>query len=153
MVTAAPMAADLTAADGAGNDNEDARKSLGRSALRREQRRSTLRCLRSRLERRIADEAFGAAEGASDTDDARLAAELAHRLVLQAPALAAGLRGAVLAPLARRRRNAAAHCFDVAASDIAAADGSGLNRIQRGGRPGSTAGSAGADGGASSAVE
>ena len=53
--------------------------------------------------------------------------ELAERLHLVVPALVAGLQGVVLLPLARRRRNAAAHCFDVPAADIAVAGGTALN--------------------------
>ena len=53
--------------------------------------------------------------------------ELAQRLQLVAPALVASLHVAVLLPLARRRRNAAAHCFDVPAADIAVAGGTALN--------------------------
>jgi 14-3-3 protein epsilon len=55
------------------------------------------------------------------------------RLALVAPALAAGVQGAVLAPLARRRRNAATHCFGVAAAAISGASSTLLNRIQRSG--------------------
>ena len=136
MATAVPTAADLTAAVGAGPPPQ---RLASRSAWRRAQRRATLLALRGRLETCMARDAFGReAECLSGApgdaaDDATFAEELAQRLVLLAPALAAGLRGFELAPLARRRRNAAAHCFKVAAADIAAADSTALNRFQRGG--------------------
>ena len=107
-----------------------------RTALRRAQRRATLAAMRSRLTlfAAAAAEPPVAAAGTVVDDDASFAEELAHRLVLLAPALAAGLRGAALAPMVRRRRNAAAHCFGVPAAEIASAGSTALNRIQRGTR-------------------
>ena len=68
------------------------------------------------LRRQLA--ALGAASATSEGD------ELAQRLQRVAPVLAADLQGAVLQPVFRRLRNAAVHCFEVLAADIATADGS-----------------------------
>ncbi len=112
MAAAVPTAAMLTAAGGAGLESK--------TALRRRQRQATVRALRARVE-------CGQQRGDG------LAAELVHRLLLVAPVLAAGLCGAEVAALTRRRRNAAVHVFDVAAASIAVASSTALNRLQRGG--------------------
>ena len=105
-----------------------------RSALRRAQRRAALAALRSRLTlfAAAAAEPPVAAPGTIVEDVASFAEELAHRLVLLAPRLAAGLPGAALAPVVRRRRNVAAHSFGMPAAEIASVGSSALNRIQRG---------------------
>ena len=112
MAAAVPTAATCMAAGGAGSESK--------TALRRRQRQATVRALRARVE-------CGQQRGDG------LAAELVHRLLLVAPVLAAGLCGAEVATLVRRRRNAAVHVFDVAAASIAVASSSALNRYQRGG--------------------
>ena len=61
---------------------------------------------------------------------AKLGDELVQRLCLLAPPIVAGLQGGELAPLVRRRRNAAAHCFEAPASFIAVAGSTALNRLQ-----------------------
>jgi len=73
-----------------------------------------------------------ASVGGAGTGTGDLLDELTQRLVLVAPALAAGLQGATLDPIEQRRRNAAAHCFGVPAAGIAAANSTLLNRFQRG---------------------
>ncbi len=95
----------------------------------------TLRC---RLERALHDcRRLRGLAGEADVQpagdqDLGIVEEVTRRLLLVAPALAAGLRGSELAPMDRRRRNAASHCFAVPAADIAGAGSTALNRIQRG---------------------
>ncbi len=57
--------------------------------------------------------------------------ELAQRLQLMSPPIAAGLHGGMPSTLARRRRNAAAHCFDIPVAVIASSSGAALNQLQR----------------------
>ena len=124
MVTAVPAAADVSVASGARYSGAAAAV-LPRTQLRRQQRRCHGVLLRARLEeekrRRLAAEAC-------QSDDP---GEVAKRLRLAAPVLAAGLLGQ--APLAcdRRRRNAAMHCFSADAGWIAGATAAQLNRLQR----------------------
>jgi hypothetical protein len=129
MPTAEPAAA-AAAADGA----ERGAAVGSRTALRRAQRRATAASLRARLAQleANADGESSSGESFALVSEASLADELARRLELLAPALVAGLSGISLDALQRRRRNAAAHCFEVPAAQIAVAGGTELNRLQRG---------------------
>jgi hypothetical protein len=89
--------------------------------------------------------AVGESAGGAAVEDDEVATEVAQRVLLVAPALAVGLRGEALEPMARRRRNVAAHCFGFPATEIAAAGGASLNRMQRGPRPRAWAGQASSD--------
>ena len=140
MAAAAPSAAALAAASGTGPAAAAGAGTalLSRTQLRRQQRACHVRLLRQRHAAWAAASGGGAGapspaprEGAAYA--AAVAEEVVLRLALVAPALAAGVQGAVLAPLARRRRNAATHCFGVAAAAISGASSTLLNRIQRSG--------------------
>ncbi len=91
MAAAAPSAAAAAATAGAGGDSKG-NAVWSRTVLRRRQRQATLQALKDRV---------------GHSQEEGLAAELVHRLVLVAPVLAAGLCGATVAPLVRRRRNTA----------------------------------------------
>ncbi len=108
------MAAAAPAFDGAGDGITAGCPRWSRTAWRREQRRATVRCFRIKLQKFLYP----------DSEE-----EVQHRLALIAPAIAAGVLGAQVAPLVRRRRNVAAHCFAVSAARIAVVSPSELNRF------------------------
>ena len=140
MATAGPAAAASAATIGAGRGDAGAAPTAApsRTRLRRLQRACHARLLRQRL---AASAAAGSgvvggrfvAPSEATAHAAAVAEEVALRLAMVAPSLAAGVQGAALAPMARRRRNAAVHCFGVPAAAIAGAGSTLLNRFQRGG--------------------
>ena len=132
MATAALTEAESAAAGGAGAPASRGRQS--RTVWRRSQRRATRDSCRAQLERCTAKltllrTVLSSAGAAGDG-----VGELGRRLQLVAPVLEARVRGTAPCGLARQRRNAATHNFDVDAQWIARASGTQLNHLQRSGR-------------------
>ena len=88
---------------------------LSRTQLRRIQRKAHVACLLRKVR-----------EASQQRNT-----ELHKRLQMAAPVVAAGIDGLESGALLRQRRNAALHCYDVAADVIQHATSTQLNAIQR----------------------